>query len=124
MLALHRALALLIVLGALAGTIWAVHGWLGRGALSPRLLTATGVMAAAVAVQAVFGIVLAVSGDRPVDGTTHFIVGPVTLLLLPAARWLAGRQTPRGEAAVLAVAWFGLLLLSLRAVGSGGGLNG
>jgi hypothetical protein len=32
-LVVHRTLALIVVLLALAGTLWAVHDWLWRGAL-------------------------------------------------------------------------------------------
>ena len=124
MLAVHRALALILVLLALGGTIWAVHDWLGRGAVHPRLLTLTIAMSAAIGVQAVLGIVLAMMGDRPVDGTVHFVVGPLTLFVLPVARRAAAGRSDRAASAVLAVGWFLLLLFTLRAVGSGGGLNG
>jgi heme A synthase len=124
MLAVHRVLAIVIVLLALGGTIWAVHDWLGRGAVHPRLMTFTIAMSAVIGLQAVFGIILAVTGNRPVDGTTHFIVGPATLFVLPVARRVAStRSSDRAATAILAVAWFVLLLLTLRAVGSGGGIN-
>jgi hypothetical protein len=88
-------------------------------------MTFTVAMSALIGLQAVFGIVLAAMGDRPADGTTHFIVGPLTLFVLPLARRVAGRRTSdRAATAVIAVAWFLLLLLTLRAVGSGGGLSG
>ena len=123
MLAVHRALAFLIVLLALGGTIWAVHDWLSRRAPHPRLRTATLAVSAVVGAQALVGAVLALQGERPVDGLTHFIVGPLTLLALPAAL-VAGRgRSELGAAAILAIAWFALLLLALRAVGSGGGLT-
>jgi hypothetical protein len=125
MIAVHRTLGIIVVLLALGGTIWAVHDWLGRGAVHPRLMTFTVAMSAVIGFQALFGIILAIMGDRPVDGTTHFIVGPATLFVLPVARRVAaGRSSDRAATAILAVAWFVLLLLTLRAVGSGAGLNG
>jgi heme A synthase len=120
-LVVHRSLALLVVLLALGGSIWAVHDWLGRGAVHPRLLTFTIAMSAVVGLQAVIGIVLALMGDRPVDGATHFVVGPLTLVVLPVARRIAAGRSDRAASAILAVAWFVLLLLTLRAVGSGAG---
>ena len=87
-------------------------------------LTFTIAMSGLIGLQALFGIVLAVSGDRPVDGTTHFVVGPLTLFVLPVARRVAAGRSDRGSLAILAVAWFFLMLLALRAVGSGGGLSG
>jgi heme A synthase len=112
------------VLLALGGTIWAVHDWLRRGAVHPRLVTFTVAMSALIGLQAVFGIVLAVMGNRPADGATHFVVGPLTLFVLPLARGVAAGRSDRASSAMLAVAWFVLMLLALRAVGSGGGLSG
>jgi heme A synthase len=124
MLAVHRALAIVVVLLALGGTLWAVHDWLRRGSVRPRLKTFTIAMSGVVGVQALFGIILAIQGDRPADGTTHFIVGPLTLFVLPIARRVSAGRSDRATSATLAVAWFALLLLTLRAVGSGGVLNG
>lgn len=124
MLTIHRTLAIVVVLCALGGTLWAVHDWLRRGAVHPRLMTATVAMSALLGLQAVLGIVLAVQGNRPVDGATHFVVGPLTLFALPVARRVAADRSDRAASATLAVAWFVVLLLTLRAVGSGGGLNG
>ncbi len=112
------------MLAALGGTIWAVHDWLRRGAVHPRLLTLTVAMSALIGLQALFGIVLAIMGNRPADGATHFVVGPITLFVLPVARRVAAGRSDRAESAILAVAWFVLMLLALRAVGSGGGLSG
>ena len=124
MLAVHRTLAVAVVLLALAGTLWAVHDWLRRGSIHPRLLTLTVAMSAVVGLQALFGIVLAIQGFRPVDGATHFVVGPLTLFDLPIARRVAAGRSDRASSATLAVAWFVLLLLTLRAVGSGGVVSG
>jgi heme A synthase len=119
----HRTLALVVVLLALGGTLWSAENWLRRGAISPRLTTATIAMSAVVGLQAVFGILLAVMGNRPADGVAHFLVGPLTLFALPVARRVAGARNDRSGAAILTVGWLGLLLLALRAVGSGGGLG-
>ncbi len=80
-------------------------------------------MSGLVGLQAAFGIALAIMGNRPADGTTHFVVGPLTLLVLPVARRVAAGRSERAASAILAVAWFVLMLLALRAVGSGGGLS-
>jgi heme A synthase len=124
MLAVHRTLAIVVVLLALGGSLWAVHDWLRRGSVHPRLMTFTIAMSCVVGVQALFGIILANQGDRPADGTTHFIVGPLTLLVLPIALRVSAGRSDRATSATLAVAWFVLLLLTLRAVGSGGVLSG
>ena len=92
--------------------------------MHPRLTTFAIAMSALIGVQAVLGILLAVTGNRPADGATHFVVGPLTLFVLPVARRLASGRSDRAASAILAVAWFILMLLTLRAVGSGGGLSG
>lgn len=120
MLLVHRTLAFAIVLVALAGTLWAVDGWMRRGSVHPRLVTLTVVMSAVLGLQAVLGIVLALQGERPADGATHFVVGPLTLFVLPVARRVGSGRSGRAASAALAVGWFLLLVLSLRAVGSGG----
>ena len=124
MIAVHRTLAVVVVLLALGGTLWAVHGWLSRGSIHPRLMTLTVLMSAVIGVQAVLGIVLAVQGVRPADATTHFVAGPLTLFALPVARRVGAGRSDRAASAALAVGWFVLLLLSLRAAGSGGTLGG
>ena len=123
MVTVHRTLALVVVLLALAGTLWAAHGWLAKGAISSRLMTLTIGMSAVVGLQALFGIVLAITGFRPADGSWHFVVGPLTLFTLPVGRRLAGDGSTRRGAAILTIAWALLLALALRAVGSGGGLG-
>jgi heme A synthase len=124
MLAAHRTLAIVVVLLALGGTLWAVHDWLRRGSVHRRLMTFTAAMSAVIGLQALFGIILAIQGDRPADGATHFVVGPLTLFVLPIARRVSAGRSDRASSAMLAVAWFVLLLLTLRAVGSGGVLSG
>jgi heme A synthase len=123
-LAAHRILALVVVLLALGGTIWAVHDWLRRGAVHPRLYTFTIAMSAVIGVQAALGIILAIAGNRPVDGGAHFVVGPLALFVLPVARRVVAGRSDRAASATLAVAWFLLMLLTLRAVGSGGVISG
>jgi heme A synthase len=124
MLTVHRTLAIVVVLLALGGTVWAVHGWLRSGSVHPRLRTFTIAMSGVIGVQALFGIILAIQGDRPADGATHFVVGPLTLFVLPIARRVSAGRSGRAASATLAVAWFVLLLLTLRAVGSGGVVSG
>lgn len=119
----HRELAVAIVLVALVGTIWA-----GYVASRTRGGGSLGVYASAttalLVLQAIFGIVLAATGARPQDGT-HFLFGPLTLLTLPGARGIARfpSWTSRTQAIVVAAAWVVTLGLSLRAVGTGGGLG-
>lgn len=118
MLAIHRALTVVVVLVALAGAIWAAY--LAYRQRSSARLAWTGTAATAViALQALFGIVLAVQGDRPHD-QIHFVIGPATLLALPAARVLARDRGEGARRLILAAGWVVTLGLALRAAGSGG----
>lgn len=119
----HRELAVAIVLVALLGTIWASYV-ASRTRGGGRLGLYGSATTALLVVQAIFGIVLAATGARPQDGT-HFLFGPLTLLSLPVARGVAHmpRWTPRTQAIVAAAGWVVTLGLSLRAVGTGGGLG-
>lgn len=119
----HRELAVAIVLVALAGAIWA--GYVAFRSRAGRRLPLFGSLTTVVLVlQGVFGIALAAAGARPQDGL-HFVFGPLTLLALPGARWIAaGQHTSQRSAAVaIAVGWVLTLGLSLRAVGTGGGVG-
>ena len=119
----HRELAVAIVLVSLAGAIWA--GYVAYRPRASRWLPLAGsVMTSLLVLQAVFGIVLAATGARPQDGL-HFLFGPLTLLALPGARGSAARQpaSQRSAAVTIALGWVVTLGLSLRAVGTGGGIG-
>ena len=119
----HRELAVAIVLLALAGAIWA--GYVAFRSRAGRRLPLFGTLITVVLVlQGAFGIVLAAAGARPQDGL-HFLFGPLTLLALPGTRWIgAGQRTSeRSGAVAIALGWVVTLGLSLRAVGTGGGVS-
>src|SRR5438445_517195 len=82
-----RGLAVVIVLVALGGTLWAAY-CAYQSRLSWWLTFFGGVAVAAIAAQALLGIILGVSGSRPADGL-HFVFGPATLLALPIATRVA-----------------------------------
>jgi heme A synthase len=119
--AVHQKLAVAIVLLALGGFLWS--GYLAyRGRESHRLQLLAGITAAAVGLQALFGIVLTILGNRPTD-PLHYLYGPVTVLaLLLTLRPRSGR-TERASRIILCAGWLAVLALSLRAVGTGGGLR-
>ena len=119
----HREFAVAIVLFALAGAIWAVYVAF-RMRAGRRLPLFASLTTLALVLQAVFGIVLAAAGARPQDGL-HFAFGPLTLLALPGARGIAAgqRASQRAAAVTVALGWVVTLGLSLRAVGTGGGVG-
>jgi hypothetical protein len=115
---LHQKLAVVIVLAALGGAIWSGYSAYKR-LYGPRLRAAGWAAAAAIAVQALAGSILALAGNRPAE-PWHFVFGPVTLLALPVAM-LAGRgRSPRTESLLVFAGWLVTFGLSLRAVGTGG----
>ncbi|MGH7685829.1 MAG: hypothetical protein ACREN2_03320 [Candidatus Dormibacteria bacterium] len=118
MLTIHRALTVVVVLVALAGTMWAVY-LAYKQRWSARLSSAGSAATAVLALQALFGIVLAVQGDRPHD-PIHFVIGPATLLALPAARVLARDRAEGARRLLVAAGWVVTLGLALRAAGTGG----
>jgi hypothetical protein len=114
----HQKLAVVIVLVSLGGTMWAGYSAY-HSRLGGRLLFFGWVALAAIAAQALLGIILGISGSRPADGL-HFVFGPATLVALPLAARAARGREPQRAALILAVGWFITLVLSLRAVGTGG----
>jgi hypothetical protein len=114
----HQKLAVVIVLASLGGSMWAAYSAY-HSRLGGRLLFFGWVALAAIAAQALLGITLEVSGSRPADGL-HFVFGPATLLALPIAARAARGREPRPAALILGAGWFITLVLSLRAVGTGG----
>jgi asparagine N-glycosylation enzyme membrane subunit Stt3 len=117
----HQKLAVVIVLVALGGTMWAAY-CAYHSRWSGRLTLFGGVAVAAIAAQALLGTILGVSGSRPVD-PLHFVFGPATLLALPIAARVARGREPRPAALILGAGWFITLVLSLRAAGTGGVLT-
>src|SRR5438309_2153967 len=79
-------------------------------------------MSVILALQAVFGIILAVAGNRPAD-SLHFVYGPALLFSLPVAGALSRGRPHKSQGLVLAAGWLLTLALSLRAAGTGGGLS-
>ena len=118
MATLHQKLTVAIVLAALGGSIWAGYAAY-KSRPSPRLRAAGWAMVAALLLQGVSGAVLAAAGNRPAE-PLHFIVGPLTLLALPAAL-LAGRgRSGRADGLIALAGWLVTFGLALRSAGSGG----
>jgi hypothetical protein len=117
----HQKFAVVIVLLALSGTLWA--GYVAyRGGRIDLVRQAGRAMSVVLVLQATLGIALAVGGNRPAD-SLHFLYGPLLLAVLPLADLVARARPQQGRALVLAVAWLVTLALSLRAAGTGGGLS-
>src|SRR4029077_10711120 len=106
------------VLAALGGAIWS--GYAAYKAEHGTWLRAAGwVAAAAIAVQAIAGSILALGVTRPAE-PWHFLFGPLTLLALPVAMLASRGRSPRAQSLIVFAGWLVTFGLSLRAVGSGG----
>jgi heme A synthase len=115
----HQRLAHAVLLLGLVGTAWAALCVLRRRP-SPGLRVFIRLSTAAVAVQAVVGIVLAAGGHRPQD-TIHYFYGPAVLLSLPLALLAGSRRDERGEHLALLCGCVAVVLFSIRAIQTGGG---
>jgi hypothetical protein len=115
----HLRLAHAVLLLGLVGTAWAAFCVLRRRP-SPGLRVFVRLSAVVVAVQAVVGIVLLATGDRPQDGI-HFFYGPAVLLSLPLALLAGWRRDERGEHLALLCGCVAVVLFSIRAIQTGGG---
>ena len=119
MVTVHQRLGEAVQLLGVVGAIWA--GWcVIRRSASPSLRVYVLLSEAVITLQAALGIGLAVSGHRPHD-SLHFVYGPAVFLSLPVA-WLIGTRTDeRGEHLALLGGCVAVVLLSLRAIQTGGG---
>jgi heme A synthase len=115
----HQRLGNAVLVLGLVGTVWAALCVLRRRS-SPALRVYVLLSAGAIAVQAVLGIGLALSGHRPLDGI-HFFYGPAVLLSLPLALLVASRSDERGEQLALLGGCLAVVLLGIRAIQTGGG---
>ena len=113
----QRVGAAIIVLGVVGAAWAAVQLW--RRTVSPTFRAYVRLLAGLIALQAVFGIVLVIGGNRPTEGL-HFIYGPATLLALPVAIGLSFGRDARGEASTLLLGCVAVVLLAARAVTTGG----
>ena len=117
----HQKIAVLVVLIALIGAMWAGFAAY-RASSAVRLRQLGWGFTGLLAVQAALGIILAIGGQRPAD-SLHFIYGPLLLFSLPVAQTMARGRDRRSAGWVLAAGWLVTLALGLRAAGTGGGVG-
>lgn len=116
----HRVWALVVLallLVAVAAGVWA----LGRRAWDVRYALYLRICTGAIGIQALVGIVLVFSGERPRAGL-HFLFGPLALFALPvAARIAARRDEGRQRGSVLLGGAVLTFVVALVALLTGGG---
>ena len=113
----HQRLANAVLLLGLVGTLWAaLNIWQRR--VSPALRAYLRLTELAIAVQALVGLGLFFSGNRPADNL-HWFYGPAVLLSLPVAWTLTRGSSERREAWGLMLGSLAVFLFSIRAIGTG-----
>jgi hypothetical protein len=102
MQAVHRSLAIVVLLLAAAFTVAAL-GAAWRGGSRPWLEWTERIVAAVIGLEALAGVVLYGTGHRP-EETLHLLYGVAALIALPFGGYFAAEAPPRPRAAVLAFA--------------------
>jgi hypothetical protein len=114
---IHQRLGNAVLLLGLVGTLWAgLNIWQRR--VSPALRAYLRLTELAIAVQALVGLALLWSGNRPADHL-HWFYGPAVLLSLPVAWTLTRGSGERREAWGLMLGSLAVFLFSIRAIGTG-----
>jgi heme A synthase len=109
MQAVHRLLAIAVLLVAAAFTAGAVFAALRQGA-RPWLEWARRILMSLVSVQLVSGLLLYGTGHRPAE-SLHLLYGAGALAAVPFGSYFAAEAPPRPRAVVLAAA--GVLTLGI-----------
>ncbi|HEY6379926.1 MAG TPA: hypothetical protein VI316_12175 [Candidatus Dormibacteraeota bacterium] len=118
MIGVHQRIGASIVALGAVGVVWAIVLLLRRTA-SPRFRMYVRLLAVLIAVQGALGILLVITGHRPVEGL-HFVYGPVLLIALPVALRLGAPAELRRETRTLLWGCVAVVLLAIRAVSTGG----
>ncbi len=92
MASIHELLAWLAIAVGLVALAVAAAAALGRASRLAIDRAILGVIAA-VGVAGLVGLGVAATGDGPADGL-HWLYGPIALVSLPVARYLAGTRRP------------------------------
>lgn len=114
---LHDRFGFIVTFVAVVGALAAVAALL-RPAWMPAVRAYLRLTVAAVALQAVIGIVLVITGARPSQGI-HWFYGAATLLAMPVAFAIGGRMSAREEPLWMAGGAVATVLLATRAITTG-----
>lgn len=114
---IHDKFGFIILVVAVVGGLAAVVALL-RPALMPAIRVYLRLTVAAVAVQAVIGVVVFATGHRPAQGI-HWFYGAATLVSLPLAFFLGSRLPSREEPLWVTGGAVATVLFALRALSTG-----
>lgn len=120
MVEIHQRIALSLVLYYAALGVWGVFLGIRKSPLTPGYRGALVIGVAIGAVQALVGLSLVVSGDRPADNL-HFLYGASVILTLPLVMsYIVDKNISRPLAFGLASLF--MAGLAIRAITTGGAL--
>lgn len=114
---IHDKFGFIITVVAVAGALGAVLALL-RPPLMPAIRVYLRLTIAAVAVQALIGIVVFATGHHPAQGI-HWFYGAATLLSLPIAFAIGSRLPPREEPLWVVGGAVATVLFAARALATG-----
>ncbi len=116
-MSLHGRLGVAVILVSAVGALLALVARRRPDAV-PTVRVFVRLCAMAAAVEALIGLVLVITGHRPVE-TIHYFYGAATVIPIPAADLLARRVRPGAEMMYLLAGVAATALFGLRAVTTG-----
>ncbi len=120
MIEIHQRLALSLVLYYIALGVWGIFLAIRKSPLTPGYRGALVIGVAIGAVQALVGVTLVLSGDRPEDNL-HFLYGASVILTLPLVMsYIVDKKVSRPLAFGLGCLF--MAGLAIRAITTGGAL--
>ena len=118
LIALHQRLGFALVLVTLVGTRRSL-GAVRRESWRPAQLVFLRLCVATVAVEAVAGLVLILTGHSPAQGIHWFYAG-ATLLAIPIGELMSRSAAPSHQGWIVAAGAAAAFLFSIRAITTGG----
>ena len=113
----HARLGVAVILVAVVGVVLALIARARPGA-APTVRVFVRLCAAAAAVEALIGLAMVVSGQRPSEAI-HFFYGAATVLPIPIAEAMGRRRAPRAQVTYLLYGAAATALFGLRAATTG-----
>jgi hypothetical protein len=116
-MSLHGRLGVAVILVSVVGALLVLFAR-SRPNNIPAVRVFVRLCAAAAAVEAVIGLVMVITGQRPTEAI-HYFYGAATVIPIPAAELLARRVNPGSEMMYLLAGVAATALFGLRAVTTG-----
>ncbi|MBJ7595336.1 MAG: hypothetical protein JF886_10835 [Candidatus Dormibacteraeota bacterium] len=116
-MSVHARLGVAVIVVAAVGTLFALWAR-ARPSAIPTVRVFVQLCAVVAALEAVLGLVMVVTGNRP-GQAIHYFYGAATVIPIPAAELLARRVRPESEMLYLLAGVAATALFGLRAVTTG-----